>query len=82
MWHWQLLLVQTLSPLTRSEFVFLYLLVLPVMKVIPENQYLTVFFFWGGGDAGGLYYAINIWELGRVLEIYYSVQSESVFKFA
>ena len=56
------------------------------MKVIPENQYLTVvfFFFWGGGgrDAGELYFAINNWELGRVLEVYYSVQSESVFKFA
>ena len=53
------------------------------MKVIPENQYLTGFFFGGGGGgAGGLYFAINIWELGRVLEVYYSVQSESVFKFA
>ena len=51
------------------------------MKVIPENQYLTVVFF-GGGNAGGLYFAINNWELGRVLEVYYSVQSESVFKFA
>ena len=51
------------------------------MKVIPENQYLTGFFL-GGGGAGGLYFAINIWELGRVLEVYYSVQSESVFKFA
>ena len=51
------------------------------MKVIPENQYLTVF-LGGRGGAGGLYFAINIWEFGRVLEVYYSVQSESVVKFA